>query len=98
MNYLHTSRAAWVASSERLASGGDHLCTDSNDHLCTDGSPAAMTTSSLSGSPAEATTSAMGSLTSSGDHLCVGQPPQRWRPPQRARHCEEVLASVPLRG
>jgi hypothetical protein len=28
MNYLHTSRAAWVASSERLASGGDHLCTD----------------------------------------------------------------------
>jgi hypothetical protein len=28
MNYLHTSRAAWVASSERFASGGDHLCTD----------------------------------------------------------------------
>jgi hypothetical protein len=53
MNYLHTSRVAWVASSERLASGGDHLCTDGSpaaaatstpgsltsggDHLCTDG-------------------------------------------------------------
>jgi hypothetical protein len=51
MNYLHTSRVAWVASSKRLASGGDHLCTDgslaaaatsapssltsSGDHLCT---------------------------------------------------------------
>jgi hypothetical protein len=70
MNYLHTSRAAWVASSERLASGGDHLCID--------GSPAATTTSAPSGSPAEATTSAMGSLTSGGDHLCAGQPPQRW--------------------
>jgi hypothetical protein len=50
MNYLHTSRVAWVASSERLASGGDHLCTD--------GSPAAAATSASSGSPAEATTSA----------------------------------------
>jgi hypothetical protein len=28
MNYLHTSRVAWVASSERLASGGDHLCSE----------------------------------------------------------------------
>jgi hypothetical protein len=36
MNYLHTSRVAWVASSERLPSGGDHLCTD--------GSPAAAAT------------------------------------------------------
>ena len=98
MNYLHTSRVAWVASSERLASEGDHLCTDGSDHLCTDGSPAAMTTSALSGSPAEATTSATGSLTSGDDHLCAGQPPQRWRPPQHARHGEEVLASVPLRG
>jgi hypothetical protein len=98
MNYLHTSRVAWVASSERLASGGDHLCTDGNDHLCTDGSLAATTTSAPSGSPAEATTSAMGSLTSGGDHLCTGQPPQRWRPPQHARHGEEVLAFVPLWG
>jgi hypothetical protein len=81
MNYLHTSMAAWVASSKRLASGGDHLCTDGSDHLCTDGSPAAVTTLAPSGSPAEATTSVMGSLTSGGDHLCVGQPPQRWRPP-----------------
>jgi hypothetical protein len=98
MNYLHTSRAAWVASSERLASGGDHLRTDGSDHLCTDDSPAATTTSAPSGSPAEATTSAAGSLTSGGDHLCAGQPPQRWRPPQRARHGEEVLASIPLQG
>jgi hypothetical protein len=50
MNYLHTSRVAWVASSERLASGDDHLCTD--------GSTAAAATSAPSGSPAEATTSA----------------------------------------
>jgi hypothetical protein len=98
MNYLHTSRAAWVASSERLASGGDHLCTDGSDHLCTDGSPAVTTTSAPSGLLVEATTSATGSLTSGGDHLCVGQPPRRWRPPQHARHGEEVLASVPLRG
>jgi hypothetical protein len=69
MDYLHASRAAWVASSVRLASGGDHLCTD--------GSPAATTTSAPSGSPAEATTSATGSLTSGGDHLCAGQPHQR---------------------
>jgi hypothetical protein len=98
MNYLHTSRAAWVASSKRLASGGDHLCTDGSDHLCTDGSSAAMTTSAPSGSPAEATTSATGSLTSDGDHLCAGQPPQRCQPPQHACHGEEVLASVPLWG
>jgi hypothetical protein len=37
MNYLHTSRITWVASSERLTSGGDHFCTD--------GSPAAVATS-----------------------------------------------------
>jgi hypothetical protein len=36
MNYLHTSKIALVASSERLTSGGDHLCTD--------GSPAAVAT------------------------------------------------------
>jgi hypothetical protein len=90
MNYLHTSRATWVASSEWLASGRNHLCTD--------GSPTTTTTSAPSGSPAEATTSATGSLTSGGDHLCAGQPLQRWRPPQLARHGEEVLASVPLWG
>jgi hypothetical protein len=90
MNYLHTSRVAWVASSERLASEGEHLCTD--------GSLATETTLALSGSPAEATTSAMGSLTSSGDHLCARQPPQHWRPPQHVCHGEEVLDSVPLRG
>ena len=90
MNYLHTSRVALEASSERLTSGGDHLCTD--------GSPTATTTSAPSGSPAEATTSATGSLTSDGDHLCARQPPQWWQPPQHARHGEEVLASVPLQG
>jgi hypothetical protein len=37
MNYLHTSRSAWVASSGRLASGGGYLCID--------GSPAAAATS-----------------------------------------------------
>jgi hypothetical protein len=63
MNYLHTSRVAWVASSERLASGGDHLCTD--------GSPATAATSAPSSSPAEVTTSAPGSLPSGGDHLSV---------------------------
>jgi hypothetical protein len=87
-----------VASSERLASGGDHLSTDGSGHLCTDDSPAATTTSALSGSLAEATTSATDSLTSGGDHLYVRQPPQRWQPPQHARHDEEVLASVPLWG
>jgi hypothetical protein len=89
MNYLHASRTAWVASSERLASGGDHLCTD--------GLSAATIASALSGSPTEATTSATGSLTSGLEHLCAGQPPQRWRPPHHACHDEEVLASVPLR-
>jgi hypothetical protein len=65
MNYLHTSRVAWEASSERLASGGDHLYTDV--------SPTATATSAPSGSPAEATTSAPDSLTS-GD-----EPPlHRW--------------------
>jgi hypothetical protein len=91
MNYLHTSRVAWVASSERLASGGDHLCTD--------GLLAATATSTLSGSLAEATTSTPTArqrrwrppllraacqrrrpplhrrLASGGNHLCAGQPP-----------------------
>jgi hypothetical protein len=87
-----------VASSEWLASGGDHLCTDGSGHLCIDDSPAATTASAPSGSPAEATTSATGSLTSGGDHLYARQPPQWWRPPQHVRQGEEVLASVPLRG
>jgi hypothetical protein len=102
MNYLHTSKGHGIASSERLASGGDHISTDSGGHLCTDNSPAAAITSActplrkgpcpclptggdneaikakepevrrqvaLTVSPAEATTSAVGSLTSSGDHL-----------------------------
>jgi hypothetical protein len=61
MNYLHTSRVAWVPSSERLASSGDHLYTD--DSLAAaatsspSGSPAEVTTYAPSGSPAEATTS-----------------------------------------
>jgi hypothetical protein len=33
------------ASSERLASGGDHLCTSGGDHLYTSGLPAVATTS-----------------------------------------------------
>jgi hypothetical protein len=73
MNYLHTSRVAWVASSERLASEGDHLCTD--------GSPAAATTSAPSGSPVEATTSAPGSLPSGGDHLSMCATVKRSSPP-----------------
>jgi hypothetical protein len=64
MNYLHTSRVAWVASYERLASGGDHLCTG--------GSLEVATTSTPSGSPAEAATSAPTAR-------------QRRRPPQRVR-------------
>jgi hypothetical protein len=87
-----------VASSERLASGGDHLSTDGSGHLSTDDSPAATATSAPSGSPAEATTSVTGSLANGGDHLYARQPPQRWRPPQHARHGEEVLTFVPLRG
>jgi hypothetical protein len=91
-----------VASSERLASRGDHLSIDGSGHLCTDDLPAVATTSAraplrrgprprlptgggneaikakelearwqvvLVVSPAEATTSAAGSLTSSGNHL-----------------------------
>jgi hypothetical protein len=91
-----------VASSERLASGGDHLSTNGGGHLCTDDSPAVVATSArtplrkgprprlptggnneaikakesrvwrqvaLTVSPAEATTSVVGSLTSGGDHL-----------------------------
>jgi hypothetical protein len=92
------------ASSERLASGGDHLITDGSSHLCTDDSPAVAITSAraplrkgpcphlpmggggdneaikakeleaqrqvaLMVSPVEATTSAVDSLTSGGDHL-----------------------------
>jgi hypothetical protein len=34
-----------VASSERLASGSDHLSTDGSDHICTDDSPVVATTS-----------------------------------------------------
>jgi hypothetical protein len=64
-----------VASSKRFASGGDHLSTDGSGHLCTDGSPTTTTTSPPSGSPAEATTSATGSLTRGSDHLYAGQPP-----------------------
>jgi hypothetical protein len=73
MNYLHTSRVTWVASSERLASGGDHLCTD--------GLPAAAATSAPSGSPAVATTFAPGSLPSGGDHLSVRAMAKRPSPP-----------------
>jgi hypothetical protein len=62
--------AAWEASSGRLTSGGDHLCTD--------GSPAATTTSAPSGSPAEAT--------SRSNHLYTEQPHQRRRPPLRRDH------------
>jgi hypothetical protein len=91
-----------VASSERLASGGDHLSTDGSDHLYTNDLAAVATTSAraplqrgprprlptgggneaikakesearrqvaLMVSPAEATISVVGSLTSSGDHL-----------------------------
>jgi hypothetical protein len=87
MNYLHTSRAAWVASSERLASGGGYLCTDGSPAVATS-APTARQRRRLpqlraarqqrqpplhrATSPAEATTSAPGSLTSGGDHLCVG--------------------------
>jgi hypothetical protein len=102
MNYLHTSKGRGIASSERLASGGDHISTDGGGHLCTDNSPAAAITSActplqkgprphlptggdnvaikakepevrrqvaLTVSPAEAITSAVGSLTSGGDHI-----------------------------
>jgi hypothetical protein len=70
-----------VASSERLTSGGDHLSTDGSGHLCTDDSPEATTALAPSGSPAEATTSATGSLTSGGDHLSM---------------CSKVKRSTPL--
>jgi hypothetical protein len=121
-----------MASSERLASGGDHISTDSNGRLCTDDSPAVAITSActplrkgprprlptggdneaikakepevrrqmaLTVSPAEATTSAVGSLTSGGDHLSTGDsghlrtsaiPANGGRPSAR----EEVLAPV----
>jgi hypothetical protein len=70
-----------VASSERLASGGDHLSTDDSGHLCTDDSPAATTASAPSDLPAEATTSATGSLTSGGDHLSMCAKVKRSSPP-----------------
>jgi hypothetical protein len=102
MNYLHTSKGRGIASSERLASGGNHISTDGGSHLCTHNSPAAAIISActplrkgprprlpaggdneaikakelevqrqeaLTVSPAEATTSAMGSLTSGSDHI-----------------------------
>jgi hypothetical protein len=102
MNYLHTSKGRGIASSERLASRGDHLSTDGDGHLCIDDPPAVAITSArtplrkgprprlptggdneaikakepevrrqvaLTVSPAKATTSAVGSLTSGGDHL-----------------------------
>jgi hypothetical protein len=102
MNYLHTRKGHRMAGSERLASGGNHISTDSSGHLCIDDSPAAAIISAcallqkgprprlptggdneaikakkpevrrqvaLTVSPAEATTSAVGSLTSGGDHL-----------------------------
>jgi hypothetical protein len=91
-----------VASSERLAGGGDHISTDDSGHLCTNDSPAVATTSAHAPlrrgprprlptgddneaikakewearqqvapvvSPAEATTSEVGSHTSGGDHV-----------------------------
>jgi hypothetical protein len=85
MNYLHTSRVTWVASSERLASGGDHLCTDGSPAAAAtstpSGSPAATATSAPSGSEAEATTSAPGSLPSGGDHLSMRAMAKRPSPP-----------------
>jgi hypothetical protein len=47
MIYLHTSKGREMASFERLASGGDHISTDSDGHLCTDDSPAAAITSAF---------------------------------------------------
>jgi hypothetical protein len=55
--------------------------TSGGDHLCTNGSPAATTTLAPSGSPAEATTSATGNLTSGGDHLSVRAMAKRFSPP-----------------
>ena len=45
MNYLHTSKGRGIASSERLASRGDHLSTDGDGHLCIDDPPAVAITS-----------------------------------------------------
>jgi hypothetical protein len=45
MNYLHTNKDRGIASSERLAGGGNHISTDGGGHLCTDNSPAAANTS-----------------------------------------------------
>jgi hypothetical protein len=88
MNYLHTSRAAWVASSERLANRGGYLCTDGSPAAAATSAPTAHQRQRLpqlrvarqqrqppllrAASPAEATTYAPGSLTSGGDHLCAG--------------------------
>jgi hypothetical protein len=112
MNYLHTSRVAWVASPERLASSGDHLYTDGppaatttsapsgstsgSDHLCTDGSPAAVATFAPSGSPAEATTSALGSLPSGGDHLNVCAMAKRPSPPPSYRDEDKAIQAMEL--
>jgi hypothetical protein len=41
MNYLHTSRATWEASSERLTSGGTYLCTDSSPAAAATSAPTA---------------------------------------------------------
>jgi hypothetical protein len=125
-----------IASSDRLASGGDHLSTNGGGHLCTNDSPAVATTSArmplrkgprprlptggdneaikakesearrqvaLMVSPAEATTSAVGSLTSGVDHLGTDDsghlrtsvvPVNGGRPSAR----EEVLAPVLTAG
>jgi hypothetical protein len=93
MNYLYTSRAAWIARSERLASGADHLCTDGSDHL----SPMAHQRRRLPqlraarqqrqpplqrvASPVAATTSTPGSLPTGGDHLSMRAMAKRSSPP-----------------
>ena len=73
MDYSAPAGSRWKLAPGSLTSGGDHLYSErpasGGGHLCTDVSPAAMTTSAPSGSPAEATTSTPGSLTSGGDHL-----------------------------
>jgi hypothetical protein len=88
MNYLHTSRVAWVASSERLASGGSHLCSErlasGGDHLCTNDLPAA------------ATTSAPGSLPSGGDHLSVRAMAKRPSPLSSYRGKDKTIQAMEL--
>jgi hypothetical protein len=80
MNYLHTSKGRGVTSPEQLTSRGNRISTDGDGRLCTDDSPAAaiipacasLQQVALTVSPAEATTSTVGSLTSGGDHLSTG--------------------------